>query len=185
MTEQIKQIAERLRGLRDSLNLSQKEFAALCEIDETLYAQYESGNSDISISILHNVSIHTGIDLTSLLSGDDPHISSYAITRKGQGINIERRAAYRYQSLSATFQHRRTDPFIVTVEPKEGDTPPSFNTHEGQEFNYILEGELKLFLGSKEIILQQGDSIYFNPKTPHAMQAMNNTACKFLACIIS
>ncbi len=184
MTEKIKQIAERLCGLRESLDLSIKEFTAKCQIDEDLYTQYEKGNTDISISVLHNIAINTGIELTSLLSGDDPHVKAYAITRKGQGIVMERRAAYRYQSLTSSFQLQRAKPFIVTVEPKDDNKAPSFNTHAGQEFNLILEGELKLFFDKKEIILHEGDSIYFDPTHPHAMLAMNGKACKFLATII-
>lgn len=183
MTEQIKQIAARLSGLRDSLGMSPKEFATLCELDVNKYLIYEKGESDIPISVLHNIAIHTNMELTTLLSGDDPHVKAYAVTRKGQGIKMERRSAYSYQSLGASFQHRHAEPFIVTVEPK--DDIPTFSTHPGQEFNLILKGSLKLFIGSKEIVLNEGDSIYFDPQTPHAMQALNNEACKFLAAIIA
>ena len=183
MTEQIKQIAARLRGLRESLELSQQEFAAQCKLDVDSYILYESGKVDLPISILHNIAQFTNIELTTLLSGDDPHISAFAITRQGQGLKMARRSSYQYQSLGASFQHRRAEPFIVTVEPKDGEL--TFNSHPGQEFNFILKGTLKLFIGNKTVILNTGDSIYFDPQTPHAMQAQNNEACEFLATIIA
>ncbi len=184
MTEEIKQIAERLRGLRESLDLTSEELAKQCEIDAGDYVKYESGEADIPMSALHNIAAHMGVELTGLLSGDEPHVSSFAVTRKGQGLVVERRKAYRYQSLAAAFKQRRAEPFIVTVEHKADSEKPIFNTHDGQEFNLVLEGEMTLFYGDKEIILHQGDSIYFNPQTPHAMRANNGTSCTFLATIV-
>lgn len=185
MTEQIKQIAARLRGLRESLGLSVKEFASQCKLDETRYSLFEKGEDDIPISVLHNIAVHTNMELTTLLSGDDPHVSAYAVTRKGQGIKMERRAAYSYQSLGSSFQHRHAEPFVVTVEPKDEKEKLTFSTHPGQEFNLVTKGTLKLYIGHKEIILNEGDSIYFDPQSPHAMQAMNNKSCEFLAIIIA
>lgn len=183
MTEEIKQIAARLRGLRESLDLSLQEFANQCHLDEANYASYESGNIDIPISVLHNIAQCTHIELATLFSGNDPHISAFAITRRGQGFKIQRRSAYQYQSLGASFQHRRAEPFIVTVEPNNEEL--TFSSHPGQEFNLVLKGTLKLYIGNKEIILNSGDSIYFDPQTPHAMQAQNNEICEFLATIIA
>lgn len=184
MNESIKQIARRLSGLRESLNYSSLDMATKCGVELVHYEEYESGEADIPMSALYSVSKALGVEITALLSGSDPHVLNYSVTRKGQGIAVERHQAYRYESLSPTFQHRRAEPFIVEVMP--GQTKdPVFSTHDGQEFNYVLEGELKLFLGIKEIILAEGDSIYFDPKLPHAMQAMNNKKCKFLATIIA
>lgn len=180
----IKQIAERLRGLRESLNLTENEFATLCKVDVEKYIQYESGNNDISISALHLIAKGAHIELTSLLSGEDAHVQSYAITRKGQGVSLQRRLDYNYESLAYSFIHRKAEPFVVTVLPKPEDETLVFNTHGGQEFNYVLKGTLELFLGTKKLRLEEGDSIYFDPTIPHAMRASNGVECKFLALII-
>ena len=67
--------------------------------------------------------------------------------------------------------NRTADPFIVTVEPKGDDEPIHYNKHNGQEFNLVLEGRMLINIEGKEIILNQGDSIYFNSKLPHGMKS--------------
>lgn len=184
MNDPLKQVALRLCGLRESLNYTIEEIANICHLDQSTYESFETGDVDVPISMLFNISQSLGIEITSLLSGTDPHVNHFSITRKGKGLNIDRRSAYKYESLSSTFQHRRAEPYIVEV-PFDDTTELSFNTHAGQEFNYILKGRLKLYIGNREILLDEGDSIYFNPSQPHAMRAMNDLPCRFLVTIIA
>lgn len=182
MNEQIKQIAERLKGLRDALEVSEQELADVCSIDKAEYAAYESGEKDIPVSILHRISQKYGIEMTSLLFGEDPHMRSYYLTRKGQGTAMERTKAYKYQSLAAGFINRKSDPYIVTVEPN--DKPIHLNSHPGQEFNLVLEGRMQLSLNGKDLILEEGDSIYFDSGIMHGMKALDEKTVRFLAIIM-
>ena len=183
MDEQIKIIADRLREMRDILGISLDDAAATCDISSKRYEEIESGNADIPVSILHRMSLKFNIDLTTLLTGEEPHMHAYTLTRKDKGIGVERQKAYKYQALAGNFLKRKADPFIVTVEPKK-DVSVSFNSHPGQEFNYMLEGKLKLLIGAKEMILEPGDSIYFDSGLPHGMVAMENKPATFLAIIL-
>lgn len=182
MNEQIKQIADRLKGLRESLDLNIQDIASVCGISADEYASFESGEKDIPVSVLHNISKKYGVEMTSLLFGEDPHMTSYYLTRKGQGTAMERSKAYKYQSLAAGFMNRQADPFIVTVEPN--DNPIHLNSHAGQEFNLILEGRMLLNINGKELVLEEGDSIYFDSASLHGMKALDNKIVKFLAVII-
>ncbi len=182
MNEQIKQIAERLKGLRDALELTEQELADVCSISKDEYLSYESGKKDIPVSILHCISQKYGVEMTSLLFGEDPHMRAYYLTRKGQGTAIERTKAYKYQSLAAGFINRKSDPFIVTVEPN--DKPIHLNSHPGQEFNMVLEGRMILELNGKELILNEGDSIYFDSGIHHGMKALDGKTVRFLAMIM-
>ena len=101
MNEQIKQIAERLAGLRDALEITPEEMAKVCNLTPEQYMKLESGTVDISVSVLHQISQAYGVELTTLMFGDEPKMSSYFITRKGKGIAVERTKAYKYQSLAA------------------------------------------------------------------------------------
>ena len=116
--------------------------------------------------------------------GEEPKMSSYFVTRAGKGTSIERTKAYKYQSLAAGFMNRTADPFIVTVEPKGDDESIHYNKHNGQEFNLVLEGRMLINIEGKEIILNQGDSIYFNSKLPHGMKALDGKTVRFLAVIM-
>ena len=72
----------------------------------------------------------------------------------------------------------------MTVEPKPENEPIHYNSHEGQEFNVVIQGRMQLNIGSKELILEPGDSIYFNSLLPHGMKALDGKTVKFLAIIL-
>lgn len=184
MNEQIKQIAERLRGLRDVLDLTAADVATECGIALADYEKAESGESDISVSMLQTIARQYGIALDTLMFGEEPKMSTYFLTRAGKGVSVERTKAYKYESLASGFRDRKSDPFVVTVEPKGEDTPMHLNSHLGQEFNYILEGRLLLSINGKELILNPGDSIYFDSNLPHGMQALDGKPVRFVATIM-
>ena len=182
MNTQIKQIAERLRGLRDALDLNIAQAAEKCGIPESDYARYESGTSDIPMSFICEVAQTFGVETTAIVSGNDPHALAYFVTRKGTGASIERTKVYKYQALAFGFRHAKAEPFEVIVEPN--DKPFHLNTHSGQEFNLILEGSMQLQIGGNELVMNEGDSIYFDATKPHGMKALNGKNVRFLAVII-
>ena len=183
MDEQLKQIGERLRGLREVLDIEAQEVADLCGITLEHYMRMESGEGELSVANLQKIAKEYGVELNVLLFGEEPHMSSYFLTRKGQGLHVERRKAYNYESLASGFRGRKADPFIVTVEPKPEDTPRESNSHPGQEFNMVLEGTMELTIGQKTLVLNEGDSIYFDATQPHGMRALNSHNVKFFAII--
>ena len=131
----IKEVATRLRGLRDALDLSIEQIAADCAVTPQEYADYEDGKKDIPVSFLHRIAAKYGVELTALLFGEEPKMQAYFVTRAGKGVKVERTKAYSYQDLAAGFAHRVVSPFIVTVEPVDADKPITMNSHQGQEFN--------------------------------------------------
>lgn len=177
------QIGERLRGLRDCLELSQEEVASQCGVSPEEVDAYERGDLDIPVSFLHKVSTTFGVEMSALLSGDEPKMHSYYITRAGHGLKVERTGAYSYQDLAAGFQHRQMAPFMVTVESKAPETPLTLNTHEGQEFNYVIEGRLEITVAGKTNILETGDSIMFDARKPHGLRALDGARVRMLAII--
>ena len=185
MDEQIRQIGERLQGLRDALDLSIEEMASDCQISVEQYQAIELGESDISVSTLQRIARRFEIPLDVLMFGEEPKMSAYFLTRKGTGISVERTKAYKYESLASGFRNRKADPFIVTVEAKPEDTPMYYNTHSGQEFNLVIEGRLLLSINGKELVLNPGDSLYFDSSLPHGMKALDGKTVKFLAIVMS
>lgn len=184
MCDAIKSIANRLRGLRDVLELSEQEVADSCHLSVEEYRAMESGNVDISVNVLQTISRRYGISLDVLMFGEEPKMSSYFITRAGAGVSVERRKAYKYEALASGFRDRKADPFIVTVEPSPADAPMHLNSHAGQEMNYVLEGRLLLSLNGKELTLNVGDSLYFDSSLPHGMKALDGKPVRFLAIIM-
>lgn len=184
MTEQIKVIASRIRELRDIAGTSAEKFADELNIEPQLLAEYESGVVDIPVGFLYKVANKFNMELSALLMGDQPRLHVYSVVRKGKGINVDRRKQYTYEHLAYNFIHKKAEPFIVTVDPEPENKVLEFNSHPGQEFNYVLEGTLMIVVDHHEIVLNEGDSVYFDSGYPHAMKALNNQSSKFLAIII-
>lgn len=180
--DHIMQVARRLKGLRDALDLSVEDIASECGIAPALFSSYENGEKDIPVSFLYRIASKYGVELTALLFGEEPKMDSYFVTRAGKGIKVERTKAYSYQDIAAGFAHRVMAPFIVTVEPSP-EKEMTFNTHQGQEFNYVLEGQMEITVGNSTTILNPGDSIMFDAQRRHGMKAIGDTPVKFIAII--
>jgi transcriptional regulator with XRE-family HTH domain len=183
MQEEIKQIADRIKDLREIFHVSAATLAGELGISEQQYQEYEGGAVDIPVSILYKIAHRFNIELTSLITGEEPRLHLYALTRKGKGVSVERRKDYKYQNLAFNFIHKKAEPFLVTVEPEPKESPIHFNSHPGQEFNYFLEGTLQVVLEHHELILNEGDSVFFDSGAQHGMKAMNGKTAKFLAII--
>ncbi|MGL4853448.1 MAG: helix-turn-helix domain-containing protein [Phocaeicola sp.] len=184
MDNHIKQIAQRLQGLRESLDLTVQDIASRCQLSVEEYLALESGHSDISLSILHTIARSYNIELEILMFGEEPKMNSYFLTRKDRGPSVERSKSYQYQSLASGFCNRKVTPLLVTVDPKPEGTPMTFGSHEGQEFIHVTEGKMRFAMSSKELILNEGDSIYFDSSLPHGMQALEGRKLHFLTVII-
>lgn len=183
MTDQVKQIAQRILELREISELSVEDAAMKTGVTVTQYGAYESGLVDIPISFLLELSKLFGVDTTAILTGEAPRLSICALTRKDMGVDISRAHHYIYKNLAYNFNHRKIEPLLVTVTP--GANPKmEANSHSGHEFDYVLEGVLRLRVGDQEMELRPGDSAYYDSIHPHAMQAAGDQACVFLAMVI-
>jgi transcriptional regulator with XRE-family HTH domain len=184
MNEQIQLIGARIKELREIEGISAESLAHELNIESTIFSSYESGNADIPVGFLYKVSHRFNIELSSLLKGEEPKLHVYTIVRKGKGVNVDRRKQYKYENLASNFIQKKAEPFIVTVEPSPDRSPLEFNSHAGQEFNYVLEGTLMIVVDGHEIVLNSGDSIYFDSGYNHAMKALNNRQVRFIAVIV-
>ncbi len=182
MSEQVKQIAARIKDLREISGISADDLAKSLNIPVETYIGYESGNSDIPVSLLYEIANKFNVELTAILTGEGPRLHTYCLVRKDKGVNVERREQYQYQNLAHNFIHKKAEPFLVTVEPDSA--PIHYNSHPGQEFNYVLEGTLKIIINGHELVLSEGDSLFFDSSANHGMKALDGKAAKFLAIIL-
>ncbi len=184
MSDQIKWIAARLKALREISGLSPESMATETGIDRELYLEYESGSVDIPVGFLYEVATKFQVELTAILTGEEPKLHSFSIVRDGAGVEVERKQQYHYQSLAYNFVHKKGEPFLVTVGPQTKDEEVVQSSHPGQEFNYMVEGRLRLFIDGHEIILNQGDSLYFDSSLSHGMVALDDKPAKILAIVM-
>lgn len=180
MLPQIKQIADRVRELREILDIDVAEIATHIGVNTEEYMAYENAEDDIPVGKLYLIADELGVDPTVLLVGEAPRMADYTLVRSGRGIHVDRYAGYRFSSLAYNYIHREMEPMIVTLSPT--DAIPELVTHEGQEFNYVLSGKVAVTVGRREFVLAEGDSIYFNPSIPHGQRAIDGDA-EFLTVI--
>ncbi len=182
MRENAKDIAQRVRGLREDTGVGVKEMADFVRVPEERYRAYESGNEDIPASVLTEIAVRLGVDLGLLLTGDAPKMSAFSVTRAGRGAAVDRRKGYKYENLASSFREAKFEPFIVTLPETDKDAPIPQNVHPGQEFNYMLEGRMAVKVQDNMVELGVGDSVIFDATKPHGMKAVGGQA-KFIAII--
>ena len=174
MNENPAHIPGRIKELREILEISSLDMAKDTEIPYEIYRKYEDGELDIPISALYTIAARLGTDVTVLITGEEARMDSAAVCRKGKGVSIERYPGYEFSSLAYNFKHRTMEPLLVHLDSSK---PPAAQvTHSGQEFNFVVEGKVRVTVANCEYILSAGDSIYFNAHIPHSQSAVDGTA---------
>jgi len=181
LSEDLKQIAARIRELRTIFGYTEEEVASDLGIDVELYRSYENEGSDIPISVLYHLANKYDVDLTEILTGLTPRLNTFCVVPDGHGIHVDRYPGYNIQSLSHRFRNKVMEPMLVTLEPS--DHEPALVTHSGQEFNYVLEGSIYFLFKDKKLLLNKGDSVYFDPTHPHGQMAAGGKSARFLTVI--
>ena len=183
----IKAIAQRIKCIREDLEISIQKMCELCDMSENEYMALEMGEIDFTFSFLNRCATIFGVDIAEILTGDNiSYLHSYAVERKGNGLPVDRRKDFKYLHMASRFYNKKIDPLYVEVpfDKDALDKPIKTNTHEGQEFDYVLEGELKYQIHNKIVYLKEGDSIMFDSSSPHGMVATTENGCKFLAIVV-
>ncbi len=183
MSDQIKQIASRIKDLREIAGLSIETLAAELGVPAETYREYEGGSIDIPVGFLYELANKFHVELTAILTGEDPKLHTYCLVRKGKGVSVDRRNPYKYLSLAYNFANKKAEPFSVTVVPSAEDAPIHLSSHPGQEFNFVLEGTLMIYIDGHQLILNEGDSLYFDSGCNHGMKAIGDKEARFLAII--
>lgn len=91
---------------------------------------------------------------------------------------MRRTQNYSYQTLTEGVARDHLRAFLVTIEPHQTHKPVAYK-HEGEEFVYVISGELELTLGSKALVLKPGEHSHFNSYIPHKLKSLSgeHTRC--------
>lgn len=180
------EVARRIREMREIDGVSAAEMARKTEVSLDDYLDYESGVKDFPFSFIHKCALVFGIGITDLLEGKSAHLSSYTVTRKGEGQQTAKENGIEIKSLAPLFRKKIAEPYWVKYDYDESlqDKPVSLSTHSGQEFDLIMSGRLKVQIGDHIEYLSEGDSIYYNSATPHGMIAVDGRDCLFIAVVL-
>lgn len=186
METRIIEIAERIRALREIMDFTPEEVAEAADVSVEDYIRAENGEVDFGFTFLYKCADKFGVDIVELLTGSGPKLSFYSIVRSGEGLDMKRRAGFKYGHLAYRFKDKISEPFLVTApfNADEQDAPIHLSTHEGQEFDYIISGSLKCQFEDHTEILNAGDAVYYDSGRGHGMIATGGKECVFLAVVM-
>ena len=186
MEPKVQEVANRIRSLREDLDLSIEDMAEATGRSVEEYEAQESGEKDLSFTFLYKVANKFGIDVIEILTGEAPRLHSYELTRKGKGLSIKRRAGFEYLHQAPFFSNKLCEPFIVTAPylEEEQDKPVHLSFHTGQELDYIISGHLRFAYEDNIEELEPGDTLYYDSGRAHGMIAIGGEPCVFLAIVL-
>ncbi len=183
----IKEMAGRIKELREIEGLSTADMAVKTAVSEAEYISCENGESDLNFAFIYRCALAFNVDVTDIIEGKSPTLKSYTVTRNGQGQRIQKAHGMTYYSLAAAFQNKIAEPlFVKSVYSEEAQNKDiELTTHSGQECDIVIDGSLKVKVGDHEEVLHAGDSIYYNSSTPHGMIAVDGKDCSFYAIVLN
>ena len=186
MEPNIKEVAGRIRALREDLDLSMQEMADATGRSVAEYAAQESGEQDLSFTFLYKCAERFGVDVIELLTGENPHLTGYSLTKADDGLSIKRRAGFEYLHKAPHFRHKLAEPFLVTAPylEEEQNQPIHLSYHKGQELDYIISGEMRFAYEDHIEDLGPGDVLMYDSGRGHGMIAINGEPCVFLAIVM-
>ena len=183
----IQEMAHRIRELREIENYTIAEMAMKTGVTEQEYIDCEMGRSDLNFAFLYRCALAFGVDVGDIIEGESPNLNSFTVTRQGMGQRIEEAHDMVYYNMASSFRNRIAEPLYVQAaysrEAEQSDI--KLTTHEGQECDIVIEGQLKVQVGEHSTVLNPGDSIYYDSGTPHGMIAVGGSDCLFYAIVLN
>ena len=181
------EVAERIRELRLDCSYSEEQMAELTGVSLDDYISYEGGSADLPFTFIHKCAQCFGVEIMELLEGSNSRLTGYSVTRRGGGQLTAREPGIEIRQIAPLFKNKMADPYWVRYEYSEEEQHQPIHqvTHGGQEFDLILDGNLKVKIGEHEELLGPGDSIFYNSSSPHGMIAIGGKDCTFCAIILS
>jgi transcriptional regulator with XRE-family HTH domain len=180
-------VGERVKELRERKGLSLKEVADLTGFSTALLSQMENHLVSPSLGTIIKLARALSVKVGDFLGETEGE--PFTIVRKDERKMVSRFASkegvkygYSYESLGFDKKDRHMEPFIVTLEPATVKAAKT-SVHEGEEFIFVLEGEMEVILGNHTDILYPGDSIYYDSTIPHKVQCHQDKVTKILAVI--
>ena len=183
----IKEMSSRIKALRELEGLDVSVMAVKTGVSEAEYLECEAGNSDLNFAFIYRCALALNVNVTDIIEGYSPKLKSYTVTRAGSGQKVSQAHGMTYYNLAYAFQNRIAEPLYVhsIYDASSEQRDIELTTHDGQECDLVIEGNLLVQIGEHREVLGPGDSIYFDSDTPHGMIAVNGKDCKFYAIVLN
>ena len=183
--EEKESVGDRIRRVRQMRGLTVKDLGSRTGIDADTLGRIESSRLIPALGQLVKLGKALDMKMGYFISPglDKP----MAVIRRDERRPVARYGeaksmlcGYSYESLAADKANRLMEPFIVRLVPTDTD---EFSTHAGQEFLYVMEGEIKVQVGDRADFLKRGDAVYYDSNLPHLVRCAGTAPAKILAVL--
>ena len=176
----ISEVAARIKELRHISGISADTMAKLTGVSREEYVACEEGSHDLSFAFIYRCALAFKVGVTDIIEGESATLKSFTVTRRGEGQKIDQAHGMVYHSLASNFKNRVSEPLYVNCIYDEAAERRDIEltTHAGQELDIVLKGSLKVQIGSHSVVLNAGDTVYFDSSTPHGMIATGGEDCE-------
>ncbi|PKN63856.1 MAG: XRE family transcriptional regulator [Deltaproteobacteria bacterium HGW-Deltaproteobacteria-15] len=179
-------VGERVRRVRESRGLTLQDVCQRTGLDPGTLTGIEQGTLAPPLGVIIRLAKALEMRMGYFISGEEE--KPFTIVRRRDRKVVSRYDAkkgkyygYEFESLAPYKKDRHMEPFLVTLEP--APTEHERSAHEGQEFIYVLNGEMEVRLGEEIHILEPGDAIYYDSNVPHLVKCRGDQATKILAVL--
>jgi transcriptional regulator with XRE-family HTH domain len=177
-------VGERIRALRDAMDLSLRDLAARSGVSAPMLSQVERGETSPTLAVAGRIAQGLELSLSQLLRLDEG--DSVAVVRAGERLLGGRADGHRYEVLTPPLPGQRAEVSRHTLAPGAAtgglDDPP---LHEpgSRETAHVLEGRLRLICDGAAHDLEQGDTVTFDSDLPHHFEHLGNRKTSFLSVV--
>ncbi|MBQ3597160.1 MAG: helix-turn-helix transcriptional regulator [Clostridia bacterium] len=168
-------LGERIKDLRLSCELTQEELADRCELTKGYISQIENDLTSPSIATLIDILSALGTDLKEFFAGEE---TEEKLTFNKNEFIEKITEEYTLNWLVPNAQKNSMEPTLVKLNPN-GSTDEDF-PHEGEEFGYVLKGEIILVIGKRRVRVKKGESFYFTANKVHQIINRSTTYAEFI-----
>ncbi|HUT55199.1 MAG TPA: FAD-binding protein [bacterium] len=171
-------LGAKVRGLREAQGWSREEMAESTGQTPEFIAQVEADEVTPSVAFLLRLAKALKVDPSAFLSESEKS----AIRDQRSRAFVKRTQNYSYQTLTPGAEHEHLRAFMIVIEPRQAHQPVAYK-HEGEEFVFVMEGELELTVGAKALHLKPGESHHFNSEVTHKLKSLSDQATRCLVML--
>ncbi len=161
-------MGEKIKALREAQDWSPEQLGEITGQTPEFIAGVEAGDISPPVAFMLRLANAYGVDPGTFLRDDE---KAHIRDQRTQAY-VNRTRNYSYHTLTSGAEHDHLRAFMITIEPHHDHKPVAYK-HEGEEFIFVMEGELQFTLGSKVHTLKKGESIHFHSNIPHKLKSLS------------
>ena len=173
-----KSFGAKMRQLRQTRKVSFEQLANKTGFSQRYLKEIEEGIAIPPVSAVIQIAKALSVDSGSFLSAEEQEASQ----RRRRESFFKRTQAYSYKTLTPDAEQKHMKAFLVTIDPKQDHKMVEYR-HEGEEFIYVLKGNIEVRVGENQNLIKKGETLHFDSGITHKLRNLSNEEAKLLVVI--